>query len=636
MKTLFRRLFAVLLILSLSVSSASALSVDDALGLLEEHYVGNITDEAFLADTMDELFSSLGDLYTHYMDAEQYAAFLSSMDGGLGLVGIGVSVRLTENGILVTHVLPGSSAQSAGIAAGDLIVAIDETPCVPANESHQTLLSGVANTSVTLTLRRNDAFYVCTLLREAVTLPTVTFTYGEDGVGYIDCSSFGEDTGEQFRYGIINAHDRVNFWLLDLRSNPGGYSTSAISALGVLAGVGNYMFLRDKGGSLSYYNYANAANTDHPVVVLVDRDSASAAELAAAGIKGCGRGIVVGSRTYGKGVAQIILDQTTDPTLFNGDALKVTAYRFFSYDGNTTDHIGVIPTLMVDDESAEAVARSLSGVFREDHTTDGQLMLSISDQNFYIDLEDLTPATASALLSALPPQAKLYVGARTYYWDEITFDQAASLLNTTYESRWFDDVATSPYADEINALGTYSLLLGDGTGSFLPNAGLTRAQVCAMLAQLMNLSYDGPSLFSDVSGAAWYADEVNAMARLGLVKGVGNGKFQPNSVLSQQEFFTILGRMARYLNFRVDDYAYSFLDQYGNSTLHLYPELDGFADWAREETALLAWSAEALGRSGQIMLFDELTALAPTAPITRGEAAASLYRMLSCTGILDA
>lgn len=635
MKAFFRRLSAAILIITLLATSASALSVDEALGLLDETYLGNISDQARQADSLDELFSLLGDPYTGYMTAQEYQDFLYSVEGTQTLVGIGVAIELTEEGILITEVIQGNSAHIAGIAVGDVIIAIDGTSCVPANESHQALISGAEHTTVTLTLLRNGAPYTCTLLRQRVVIPNASFTVTEEKVGYIQCTSFGQDTGILIARNITQYDRQVDCWLLDLRSNVGGYSTAGVGTVGAFAGIGNHMFLRDNTEFLQYYTYHDPAATDKSVVVLVNEASASASELVAAGIKDTGSGIVVGSRTFGKGIAQILLDETTHPDLFSGDGLKVTAYRFYSYGGNTTDRIGVIPTLMVDDRYAAEVAQALCGAFREDYTTEGQMMLAISDQHFYIDMDSLTPEGASALLSALPPNAKLYLGANTYDWNPITFEDAARLLGTTYTNRWFDDVAGSPYGEEINALATYSLLLGDGTGSFLPDGQLTRAQVCAMLAQLLGLSYDGPSRFTDVPETAWYADEVNAMAELGLVEGVGNGRFQPNTVLSQQEFFTILGRMVRWLNFRADDYAYRFYDQNGYSTLPLYHELDAFASWSKEPVAVLAWSSEALGAAGS-MLFDDLEDLSPTAPITREEAAASLYRMLSITGILDA
>lgn len=633
MKHFFRSVIAFLLIAVLLVTSASALTVDEALELLDRTFVYEIPEEARKADTLDELFTLLGDPYTGYLTAEEYHAFLNGMAGVQPLVGIGVSIRFTGEGILILDTVTGGSAQMAGLMPGDLIVEIEGVSCVPANESHQALIVGEEGTFVNITVLRNGVSFHYSLLRRQVVVPNVEFTVADGNIGLIECTSFGPEAGKEVGEGITLFDRQADFWLLDLRSNGGGYTDAAIELLGAFGGRGPYLYLRDRNGYTQYFGHNDPALTEDPVIVLVNGGSASASEAVAAGIRDTGRGIVIGTRTYGKGVAQIVLDRDTDPQLFDGDALKVTAYRFYSQGANTTDMIGVIPTLMIHDAAAPAVAQALCGTFRDDLVTEGQMMLLIADQYFFMDMESLTPDVAAPLLSALPPSAQLWVGANEFMWEEITPADAAELLGVPYDDPCFTDVAASPYADAINTLGTYSLLLGDGTGRFLPKGNLTRAQVCAMLAQLLGVTYDGPSRFSDVADSAWYADEVGAMAQLGFVEGVGNGKFNPDAILTQQEYFTILGRMARFLNFAVDDFTNSLYTADGVSLLPLMPELNGFADWAKENVAVLNGSAETLGRSGT-MLFDTPENLSPTAPISREQAALCLYRVLNFTGIL--
>ena len=631
MKRIFR-LAAGILAAALLAAPASALSVEEALGILDEAYVYDIPDPARDAETLDGLFALLGDPYTEYMTAEEYTQFLSDVDGTQQLVGIGVSIQYTAEGILILDTIEGGSAQMAGLQAGDLITAVDGVSCVPANESHQALITGEEGTFVVITVLRDGVTFSHALLRRRVVIPNTEVSL-KGNIGVIESSSFGSDTGTLFADGIRRYDGQADFWLVDLRSNVGGYTTSAVEAMGSFGGPNYYLFLRDREGNTQYYSHVESALTEDPVIVLVSGQSASAAEAFAAAIRDTGRGIVIGTRTYGKGVAQIVLDSETDPDLFDGDALKLTAYRFYSQGASTTDMIGVIPTLMLDEVIAPAVAEAMCGSFRDDYVTEGQMMLLIDDQYFFLDIAALTPDVASALLSALPPSAQLWVGADEFMWKEITPADAADLLNAEYTGRRFTDVDDSPYADAINTLGTYSLLLGDGSGRFLPQSKLTRAQLCAMLAQMLGVTYDGPSLFTDVDDSAWYADEVGAMAQLGFVEGVGNGRFNPDAVLTQQEYLTVLGRMARFLNFVVDDYSYALQDADGNSLLPLMEELNGFADWAKESVAILDGCAETLGRSGT-MLFDKLENLTPTAPITREQAAASLYKVLNFTGIL--
>lgn len=107
-------------------------------------------------------------------------------------------------------------------------------------------------------------------------------------------------------------------------------------------------WLRDSGGRYQGYGAEEAARTDSPVILLTDSETASASELFAAGVRDTGAGLIIGERTFGKGVGQNVFDQTSYPLLFaEGDAIKITAFRFFSPGGSTTDTIGVIPHLLV-------------------------------------------------------------------------------------------------------------------------------------------------------------------------------------------------------------------------------------------------------------------------------------------------
>lgn len=633
MKPAIRRIFAVILSLSMLITAASALSVEDALELLDTVYLREIPEEARDAESLDELFYLLGDPYTYYMDPDEYYDFIYSVEDTQELVGIGVQIQFTEEGILILNTISGSPARHAGLQPGDLIVAIEDTSCVPANESHQALILGPSGTYVRITVLRDGVTEQYSLRRQLVTMNNTDLTMLEGGIGYLDCNSFGSDTGDLV-YEYLNQYDsEADHWLLDLRSNVGGYTDAAVLATGAFAGPGIYLYLRDKYESTEYYVHTLRAATEDSLIVLVDGNSASASEALAANIRDTRRGLVVGSRTYGKGVAQIVVDEDNLPQLFSGDAVKITAYQFYSSLGNTTDLIGVIPALLMDPQLAWEVSVALCGSFREDYVTEGQMLLRIDGQYYYFDPNALSPEAASALLAALPPTAQLHVGANTYSWNEITVDEAAALMGVSYESRYFDDVADSPYADEINTLAVYRLLLGDGSGKFLPDGQLTRAQICAMLAQLLDVTYSGPSRFDDVDDSAWYAADVNAMAHLGFVEGDGTGLFHPDKVLSQQEFFAILGRMARHLNFNVDDFADTFYLEDGTCLLDYDPLLTPFADWARVETALLARSAQAVQAYGT-MLFADLAELSPTAPITREEAAACMCRMLTVLSIL--
>ena len=186
--------------------------------------------------------------------------------------------------------------------------------------------------------------------------------------------------------------------------------------------------------------------------MLVDSGSASASEIFAGGILGTSSGIVIGTRSYGKGVAQVLFDESNCPYL-HGDAVKVTAYRFYCAGGNTTDRIGVIPTLYLPQAQAAAAARLLSG----EKTKDGgaYLHLVLNGCDFYIDIPAAKESSSTALeaiLTALTLSAVLYWGENGGE-TALTPAQAREKCGFAAASALdFTDVAGSEYAGEINAL----------------------------------------------------------------------------------------------------------------------------------------------------------------------------------------
>lgn len=631
MKRYLSRLAAAALALVLLTAPASALSVSQALELLEDNFYYDIPDEAYQAQTMDELVNLLGDPYTQYLTAEQYAMFLDMVEDTVDVVGIGVEINYTEEGFLIKKTLSGGSAEEAGLQPDDLIVAVDGTSCAPAGQEHRQLLLGEEGSRVTVTVLRDGGTQDYTLTRRAVYIPNTQISLLEGGVGYVDCNSFGQDTDELLAQGLKQYDSQVDCWLVDLRDNGGGYVDSAVEMLASVNGAGKYLYFEDQAGHVVGYTRRSSALTDKPMILLVNGDSASASELFASGVRDTGRGIIVGSRTYGKGVAQSVLDESTNPAYFDGDCLKVTTARFYAAGGSTTDKVGVIPTLLVDDGYTQAVAEALVGGSPE---TSFLCVIPGTDP-FYIDPEAPDDVMAQ-LLSALPPQVMVFSngGVPGGNFDPCTPARAAEQLGLAYESRWFTDVADSPYAEAINAMGVYQLLNGTAPGRFSPKDQLTRAQLCVMLARVLNVTSAGSSRFSDVDPDAWYAGGVNAMAELGLVNGVGGGRFNPDGILTQEEFLTIMGRMARYLNFALDDYGEALENPSAQLPVGMRLALAPFSDWACSGVAVLAWGLEdALGGRGN-MLYTSFADITPSAPILREEAAAGMYAVLAGLDIL--
>ena len=623
MKKLFHRLVATLCVLALCLTSASALSVEDALRLLEENYVGELPPAAYEATTLDELMDAVGDPYTYYMSAEEYAEFLDSVEGESHITGIGAGIEYTDNGILLTNILEDSGAEEAGLVAGDLIVGVEGTSCVPANESHRAMIIGDEGTYVNITVKHQDgSVQDYRIMRRTIRIFNTKVAF-VDGVGKVDCDSFGTYTPAYFQDGLAE-HMDARLWIIDVRNNPGGLATAAVTSLGLFTGSGPKLFYR-LGDTSSYYAEFNGTNlTDAPVIVLINGYAASASEILAGGVRAEKAGIIVGSRSYGKGSAQIVLDMDNYPNLFDGDSLKVTVYRFYCSDGNTTDKVGVVPTLYVADEYTAAVAELLSA---EKPAQGEYLSLTLNGSEYILRPADAAEAglddALTELLSALPPDASvaLFSGDKL---TALTADEALAKYGDEAASRRFTDVANSPYATQINTLGAYGILNGTGSGAFNPAATLTRAELCAMLSQALNVSNKANGNFADVPDDAWFADDVNAAASLGFVNGVGDRLFDPSGTLTQEQFITVMGRLTRFLNFFADDYALELKDE----TLAENAVYAAYAPWARV-------SADVLTEYAGNMLYTDLSQINPQAPVTREQAAATLCNVLKTLHVLS-
>ena len=608
-------------------TSAQALSVEEAYDILRRSYVDRLPRAAKDAESLDELFSYT-DNYTCYMTEEEYQTFLSSVEGEVSFAGIGAEITYAPEGISIVSVLKGGGAEKAGLKAGDMIIAIEGESCAPGSEEQRARLVGEAGTQVRVTVRHTDGSEEDYAITRAAVVQANTTVSAADGVGYIDCDSFGTQTGTYFQDGVRKYDSAVRTWIVDLRGNSGGLTSAAVTALGTFSGAGELVYFVDQSGESSAQRYDGKDLTDKPAIVLMDSGSASASEIFAGGILGTSSGIVIGTRSYGKGVAQVLFDESNCPYL-HGDAVKVTAYRFYCAGGNTTDRIGVVPTLYIPQDQAVAAARLLSGEKTKDSA---YLRLVLNGCDFYIDIpagKESSSAALEAILTALTPDAVLYWGENGGE-RKLTLAQAREKCGFAATSALdFSDVADSEYAQEIDSLAASRIVFGDG-GKFRPNATMTRAEVCALLAQALDLYSTADGYFTDVAKGSWYAPSVNAMAAIGLVSGVGGGKFDPSATMTQEEFITVLGRLVEFVNLD----ARKFLDKNPLAILQPLPKYKSFSHWAIRSAELLTNSVFDENGDAVNMYCMSLEDIEPQVPILREQAAAALYNALRTTGVL--
>lgn len=634
-KKWFSRLTAAALAVSLlSLPCAQALTVEQAAELLEKIYVDEVPQSILDMPTIDGMLDALGDPYTEYFTPEEYAAFNATMSD-TSLVGIGVVSQQTEEGLCIDTVLEGSPAESGGIQAGDIIVAVDGHSII--GEDSDTAIArirGEEGTSVKITYLREGKRTSVTLTRALVVVAATTTELIDDHIGYISCTTFGAETAQHFREGIEKYGDKATVWIVDLRSNTGGATQAAVDAAGCFTGAGPQAYLRDGADQYGGYYYEENSLTLYPVIVLMDEYSASSSELFASAIRDHGAGIVIGTRTFGKGVAQTVLDQTYMPDYFpEGDAIKITSHRFFTPAGNSTDQVGVIPDLLVPEDMIGDVAYLLSGLSPTSDTS-GTLRIDLR-WRWFVDLETAGEykEVFQVLLDAIPANKSLWLGSGgSDGWRRTDAAQVAESCGLEYHAPEFPDQEDSDFGTAISVLKTFSLIHGREDGLFHPQDTLTRAELCQMMAVALNCTVPiNESPYSDVPDDAWYAPAVIAMSNMGLVNGVGNGEFHPQDPVDHQQLITIMGRLAQWLNM----YLYDTLQEAPEAEMYVVG-LGDYADWAKSYVWLLSYSQTGYFGNTITLLWDSADQIDPTASTTRDEAAYTLYRILSYTDILPA
>ncbi len=617
MPNFWKRTVALTLVTALLTSSASALTSEEVLELLDTYYLDAVPAASREMETAEEILASLGDPYTVYMPATDYEAFLESVDGG-SVEGIGVMIhQVQDKGVEIISVLPDSPALEAGVTSGDVVTAVNGITVLSLDHA-QEMIAGASGTELEISFQRADGTtFTATMTRRMVDIPIVTYE-SIDGVTFITCSSFGDTTADVVREALESDLNSDTPFILDLQRNPGGTDTAAAGAAGWFIGGATICYYLDNQGHLSrLYTYDNTPDfTDQPLIILTSGYSASGSEMFSTAIRAYDGGISIGSRTYGKGIAQRVLDEDSHPELFDGDSVKITTSRFYAADGGTNDTVGVIPTLVIDSTYVEAVALLLSAPQPE--SPDGFLKLELGGSTFYVDVEkameeDNLPAFQE-LLESIAVTQPAYYGTEGM-WLNLGGEVIADLLDVPYVSRSYTDAATSPYVNQLSFMATHYILPFEEDGSLGTTQTMTRGDFAYMVACALQLRVVEHNPFADVADEDENRQAISALYAKGLIHGDESGLFRPDDLITHQEAVTILANAAQWLNLDARSAANAGFDQ---ETLSGYT---GYASWAQPSAATL----DAIGA--------RFTDTTPTT-VQRDEAGAMIYELLESANLL--
>ena len=333
--------------------------LEDFVDDLRFHYKDELPSDVLFQGLYKGLFDSLGDAWSVYYPSRETADKL--IDSILGdYSGVGITMTMSDERVVITVVTPGGPADRAGIKSGDVIVRIDERSAAGLTLDEVALLvRGKEGTRVSLAVERGGTTKTYSMVREIIHAASVYPSVIEDDIGYIRITSFDSDTDKEFAQARLTLLNQgIRGLIIDLRDNGGGLMASALSIADQLVPFEGTLAHYERQGDIIETVSSSVNRTKQlPTAVLVNEYTASASECLAGALQDNGVARIIGRTTYGKGVAQMI-SQSPD-----GGAYKLSIYYFLTPHKRRIDGVGIAPDDVVH-ESGALSAEEVTAILR--------------------------------------------------------------------------------------------------------------------------------------------------------------------------------------------------------------------------------------------------------------------------------
>ena len=313
--------------------------------IIDKYYLDEVDDSDLVEGMYKGLVDGLGDPYSVYYTEEEFQSLMESTNGVY--CGIGVTVSQDADTGIITLVKPfeNSPGLEAGILPGDILYKVDGTEVTGMElSSVVAMIKGEEGTTVDLTIvREGESDNIeLTVERRQIEVPTISYEVLEDNIGYIYISEFDTVTESQFISALEDLNNQgIAGLVVDLRDNPGGNLDVVNSILDQILPEGLIVYTEDKDGNREEYTSDEEHQFNKPLAVLVNGNSASASEIFAGAIKDYGIGTLVGTKTFGKGIVQRLIE------LGDGTAMKLTISKYYTPNGENIHKIGIVPDVEV-------------------------------------------------------------------------------------------------------------------------------------------------------------------------------------------------------------------------------------------------------------------------------------------------
>ena len=315
---------------------------------IKNDYVEPIDDKTLFENAIKGMLAGL-DPHSAYLVPDDYSELQTGTSGEFG--GLGIEVGMEDGFVRVIAPIDDTPAARAGIQAGDLVVRLDDTPVKGMSlEEAVKIMRGKPGTPITLTVVRQgeDGPLKITIVRDVIRVTSVKSRLLDDRYAYVRITQFQSRTGESLREAVRGLEDDVpeglGGMILDLRNNPGGVLSAAVSVSDAFLTEGTIVYTEGRldDAKLKFHAKPTDILNGAPIVVLVNGGSASASEIVAGALQDHRRAVIMGNDTFGKGSVQTILPME------NGSALKLTTSRYYTPSGRSIQASGIRPDIQLE------------------------------------------------------------------------------------------------------------------------------------------------------------------------------------------------------------------------------------------------------------------------------------------------
>jgi len=328
----------------------------EVLSLVEANYVDVVDPQKLVYGAIRGLLKEL-DPHTVFMTEDMFKEMQVDTKGEFG--GLGITISMQNDILTVISPIEDTPAWRAGIKAGDYIVKVDGEPTkdMTINDAVKKM-RGVPGTSVVISIVREGLKEPkdYSIVRDIIKLKSVKYKVLDDNIGYVRITSFQERTNSDLHVAlqeIFSGDEGLRGLILDLRNNPGGLLDQAVKVSGEFLEKDKlvvYTKGRRQNNNTEYTTRKGGARTDYPMVVLVNRGSASASEIVAGALQDWERAVILGTPTFGKGSVQTVI------SLEDGSGLRLTTAKYFTPKGRSIQNTGITPDIEVASATIQAKA----------------------------------------------------------------------------------------------------------------------------------------------------------------------------------------------------------------------------------------------------------------------------------------